>query len=54
MTVTDAQASYIRNGRRLSDLALPNTTTALVTEAGDFMALYRQEGADAVADAVFI
>lgn len=54
LEVTDAQASHIRNGRRLTNLLLPNSTTALVTQAGDFMALYRQEGADAVAEAVFV
>jgi len=54
LEVTDAQASYIRNGRRLTNLLLPNSTTALVTQAGDFLALYRQEGADAVAEAVFV
>jgi tRNA pseudouridine55 synthase len=54
LIVTDAQASHIRNGRRLTDLALPNSTTALVTQAGDFLALYRQKGRDAVAEAVFV
>jgi tRNA pseudouridine55 synthase len=54
LEVTDAQASYIRNGRRLTNLLLPNSTTALVTQAGDFLALYHQEGADAVAEAVFV
>jgi tRNA pseudouridine55 synthase len=54
LEVTDAQASHIRNGRRLTNLLLPNSTTALVTQAGDFLALYRQEGADAVAEAVFV
>jgi tRNA pseudouridine55 synthase len=54
LVVTDAEASHIRNGRRLTDLLLPNSTTALVTQAGDFLALYRQEGADAVAEAVFV
>jgi tRNA pseudouridine55 synthase len=54
LEVTDTQASHIRNGRRLTDLVLPNSTTALVTQAGDFLALYRQDGPDAVAEAVFI
>jgi tRNA pseudouridine55 synthase len=54
LEVTDAQASHIRNGRRLTNLLLPNSTTALVTQAGDFLALYHQEGADAVAEAVFV
>jgi tRNA pseudouridine55 synthase len=54
LTVTETQASYIRNGRRLVGLVLPDRTTALLDEAGRFLALYRQEGADAVAEAVFI
>jgi tRNA pseudouridine55 synthase len=54
LVVTDAEASHIRNGRRLTDLVLPNSTTALVTQAGDFLALYRQDGPDAVAEAVFV
>jgi tRNA pseudouridine55 synthase len=53
-TVTDQQASHIRHGRPLTNLVLPNSTTALVTQAGAFLALYRQEGADAVAEAVFV
>src|SRR5829696_3099806 len=51
LTVTEAQASYVRNGRRLDSLTLPTTTAALVTEHGSFLALYRQEGPDAVAEA---
>jgi tRNA pseudouridine55 synthase len=54
LEVTDTQASHIRSGRRLTDLVLPNSTTALVTQAGDFLALYRQDGPDAVAEAVFV
>lgn len=54
LTVTDAQASYIRNGRRLAGLTLPGTPTALLKEAGDFLALYTQEGGDAVPNAVFM
>jgi tRNA pseudouridine55 synthase len=54
LVVTDAQASHVRNGRRLTDLVLPNSTTALLTQAGDFLALYRQDGPDAVAEAVFV
>jgi hypothetical protein len=33
---------------------LPDNTTALLDEAGHFLALYRQEGPDAVAEAVFV
>ena len=53
LTVTDAQIGHIRNGRRLPGLILPNETTAVLTGSGDFLALYRQEGPDAVAQAVF-
>jgi tRNA pseudouridine55 synthase len=54
LTVSETQASYIRNGRRLVSLVLPDRTTALFDEAGHFLALYRQEGPDAIAEAVFI
>jgi tRNA pseudouridine55 synthase len=54
LTVTDAQARYIQNGRRLPDVILPDRTTALLDAAGAFLALYRQEGFDAVAEAVFV
>ena len=53
LIVNKIQASYIRNGRRLPDVILPDGTTALVDQAGHFLALYRQEGPDAVAEAVF-
>jgi tRNA pseudouridine55 synthase len=54
LTVTEAQARYIRNGRRLVGVILPDRTTALLDHTGAFLALYRQEGADAVAEAVFV
>jgi len=54
LTVDDIQASYIRNGRRLVGVKLPTGTTALLNQAGQFLALYHQEGPDAVADAVFV
>jgi tRNA pseudouridine55 synthase len=54
LTVNEAQASQIRNGRRLAGVILPERTTALLNEAGHFLALYRQEGPDAVAEAVFV
>jgi tRNA pseudouridine55 synthase len=54
LMVSDAQANFVRNGRRLTDLALPVPTTALLTQQNSFLALYRQEGADAVAEAVFV
>jgi tRNA pseudouridine55 synthase len=54
LTVTDMQASYIRNGRRLVDLILPDQTTALLDGTDHFLALYRQEGSDAVAEVVLV
>ena len=54
LTVNETQASYIRNGRRLAGVILPDGTTALLDETGHFLALYRQEGPDAVAEAVFV
>jgi tRNA pseudouridine55 synthase len=54
LTVSDSQASQIRNGRRLAGVILPDGTTALLDQAGHFLALYRQEGPDAVAEAVLV
>lgn len=54
LTVTETQASYIRNGRRLVGVMLPDPTTAMINETGQFLALYRQAGPDAVAKAVFV
>ena len=54
LTVNETQAGKIRNGRRLTGMILPDGTTALVDEAGHFLALYRQEGPDALAEAVFV
>jgi len=54
LKISDVRASLVRNGRRLEGLSLPDATTALLTEQGSFLALYRQEGADAVAEAVFV
>jgi tRNA pseudouridine55 synthase len=53
LTVNETQASHIRNGRRLAGVILPNGTTALLDQTGHFLALYRQEGPDAIAEAVF-
>jgi tRNA pseudouridine55 synthase len=53
LAVDAVQANYIRNGRRLIGVILPGGTTALLDQNGSFLALYRQEGPDAVADAVF-
>jgi tRNA pseudouridine55 synthase len=54
LTVTETQARYIRNGRRLAGVILPDHTTALLDGAGHFLALYRQEGPDALAEAVLL
>jgi tRNA pseudouridine55 synthase len=54
LTVNESQASQIRNGRRLAGAILPDGTTALLDQGGHFLALYRQEGQDAVAAAVFV
>jgi tRNA pseudouridine55 synthase len=54
LTVTETQANYIRHGRRLVGLILPDYTTALFDSADHFLALYRQEGSDAVAEAVLV
>jgi tRNA pseudouridine55 synthase len=50
----DRQAAWVRNGRRLPDLNLPASPTALIDSNGNFLALYRQSGPDAVAEAVFV
>jgi hypothetical protein len=54
LTVNQTQASHIRTGRRLVGVALPNRTTALLDQTGSFLALYSQEGPDAVAEAVLV
>jgi tRNA pseudouridine55 synthase len=54
LTVSASRASQIRNGRPLIGLSLPDGTTAMFDQAGHFLAFYRQEGPDAVADAVFV
>jgi hypothetical protein len=54
LIMSEAQGSHIRHGRRLANLTLPGNPTALLNEAGHFLALYRQEGPDAVAQAVFV
>jgi hypothetical protein len=52
--MSEAQVSHIRHGRRLANLTLPDNPTALLDETDHFLALYRQEGPDAVAQAVFV
>jgi tRNA pseudouridine55 synthase len=53
LTVDETQVGQIRHGRRLAGVILPSETTALFDHAGRFLALYRQEGPVAVAQAVF-
>ena len=48
------QATAVRSGRRLPGLSLPGDPTALLDSTGEFLALYRPTGPDAVADAVFV
>jgi hypothetical protein len=52
--VSETDVNLVRHGRRLVNLTLPETPTALLDEVGHFLALYRQEGPDAVAEAVFL
>lgn len=47
------QADAVRHGRRLPGVSLSASPTAVMDEAGQFLALYRQQGADAAAEAVF-
>jgi tRNA pseudouridine55 synthase len=54
LVISDAQTNFVRNGRELTDLTLPVPITALLTQQNSFLALYRQEGTDAVAEAVFV
>jgi tRNA pseudouridine55 synthase len=54
LTVNETQVGQIRNGRRLAGVSLSDGTTALLDAAGHFLALYRQEGPDAIAEAVFV
>ena len=54
LTLTEEQATAVRHGRRLPDLDLPGGLTAVLSPAEEFLALYRQRGADAVPEAVFV
>jgi tRNA pseudouridine55 synthase len=54
LIMSEAQVSHIRHGRRLANLTLPDNPTALLNETGHFLALYRQEGPDAVAEIVLV
>ncbi len=53
LVVDEAQQALIRNGRRLERLSLPGSPTAVIGPEQEFLALYRTDGADAVAEAVF-
>ena len=54
LIISEAQVSHIRHGRRLANLTLGDNPTALLDQTGHFLALYRQEGPDAVAEVVFV
>jgi tRNA pseudouridine55 synthase len=54
LTVDDATAAAVRVGRRLTGITLPAARTALFSETGEFLALYRQQLSDAIPDAVFV
>jgi tRNA pseudouridine55 synthase len=54
LRLTPDQAAAVRVGRRLPDVALPATLSALLDPDGEFLALYRQRDADAVPEAVFV
>lgn len=50
----EQQATWVANGRRLPGLDLPASPTAVIDPDGHFLALYRPDGPDAVAEAVFV
>jgi tRNA pseudouridine55 synthase len=52
-TLDDEQVERVSHGGRLSQVRLPAPTTALMSSAGRFLALYRPEDSDAVAVSVF-
>jgi tRNA pseudouridine55 synthase len=54
LTVDDGTAAAVRYGRRLTDVTLPAPRAALFGASGEFLALYRQQLSDAVAEAVFV
>lgn len=54
LTINETQASYVRNGRPLVGVILPSHTAGLLDEAGSVLALYRQQGPNAVAKTVFV
>jgi tRNA pseudouridine55 synthase len=54
LTVDETTAAAVRHGRRLAGVPLPAPRTALFTDSGEFLALYRQQPSEAVPDAVFV
>ena len=54
LDLTDEQAADVRFGRRLPGTSLPGERTAVFAPEGEFLALYRPDGDDAVAEAVFV
>jgi hypothetical protein len=52
--VDDDTATAVRHGRRLTGVPLPAPRVALFTGSGEFLALYRQQLAQAVPEAVFV
>ena len=54
LTVDDTTAAAVRYGRRLTGVTLPAPRAALFAGSGEFLALYRQQLAEAVPEAVFV
>jgi tRNA pseudouridine55 synthase len=54
VVVDVALSDCVRNGRRLEDFSLGAPRAALFSDDGDFLALYRQAGATAVPESVFV
>lgn len=54
VAVDAEQTEWVRHGRRLPEVQLPAARAALLSPAGEFLALYRQSGPDAIAESVFV
>ena len=54
LTLDDEQTAAVRFGRALAGLVLPAPRSALLSGSGEFLALYQQEPARAVPEAVFV
>ena len=54
LDLTAEQATDVRYGRRLPDVRLPGEPSCVFAPDGDFLALYRPDGDDAVPEAVFV